>query len=118
MMTMEVIALHLKLVQGVWGVPLAYVVRQHVKVMHVSPGYDFDLNFDKGIIAKDPTVDDKSNLKMTQDSLNRAYVSWHYNTFKIDNASMYCILVKIFMDMDTYVYMTDTEYTGWPSFIL
>ena len=34
---LESIILHLKLMRGVRGVPLAYVVRQHVKEAYISP---------------------------------------------------------------------------------
>ena len=37
--TMEEIMLHIKLVRGVRSVPLVYVVRKHIKVVHFSPGY-------------------------------------------------------------------------------
>ena len=30
--------LHFKLLKGVRGVPLAYVIRQHIKVVHISSG--------------------------------------------------------------------------------
>ena len=46
-----------------------------------------------------------SNLKQTQNCLNIAYINWHYDTFKLDNASVYPFLLKIFMDTDTYVYV-------------
>ena len=45
--TMEAIVFHFKLVRGVWGVSLAYLVRQHVKVVHILPGYVTYLNLDK-----------------------------------------------------------------------
>ena len=57
------------------------------------------------MIARAPIVDAKTNLKMVQDSLDRAYLSYQCDTFKIDNALVYQILTKMFMDMDTYVDM-------------
>ena len=47
------------------------------------------------MIARANIVDVKSNLKFTQDCIDRVYVSWKYDTFKIDNASVYQILLKI-----------------------
>ena len=105
MKTMQVIVPHLKLMKGMRCAPLAYAVRQHVKVTHILPGYLAYPNLDKEMIARAPIVDAKSNLKMTQDSLDRAYVSWQCNTFKVVKALVYHILSKIFMDMDAYVYM-------------
>ena len=55
--TMKAIVLHLKLVRGVRGVPLAYVVRQHIKVEHVLPGYDAYLTLEKVMIARVSIVD-------------------------------------------------------------
>ena len=66
--TMEVIVLHLKIVRGLRGVQSAYVVRQHLKE------YDGYLKLDDEMIAIAPIVDSTSNLKMTQDSLDTAYV--------------------------------------------
>ena len=63
---MENIVLHLKLISRVKGVSLAYVVRYHVKVAHISSGYSAYLNLDKERIARAPINDAKSDLKLTQ----------------------------------------------------
>ena len=57
------------------------------------------------MITRAPIVDSKSNFKMTQEILNRAYLSYQVDTFKIDNALVYQILSKVSTDMDTYVYV-------------
>ena len=49
---MESIVLQLKLVRGVTGTPLAYVVWCHVKVAHILPGYLAYLNLDKEVIVR------------------------------------------------------------------
>ena len=69
--TIEAIMLHLKVV----GIPLAYVVGQHVKVVYILPGYDANLNLDEEMITKALIVDAKSNVRTTQDSLDRAHIS-------------------------------------------
>ena len=61
------------------------------------------------MIARSPIVDAKSNLMMAQDGLDRAYISWQCDTFKIDNACMYHIPSKIFMDMDAHVYLNQRK---------
>ena len=70
-----IIVLHLKLMRGVQGVSLDYVVKQHIKVVHILPDYEADLNLDEEMIASSLMVDMESNFKMTQDCLVRAYVS-------------------------------------------
>ena len=71
------------------------------------------LNLDNEMIAKAPIVNKKLNLKLTQVSLDRAYPDHQYDIFKINNALVYQILSKVFMDMDKYVYMKQkVEYTG------
>ena len=55
---MENIVLHLKLMRGVRGVPLANVVRHHIKMAHISPRYLACLNL-KEMIAKAPIVEMK-----------------------------------------------------------
>ena len=47
---------------------------QH-KVAHILLGHDSSLNFEKEVMTRTPIVDSRSNLKMNQDSLNRAYLS-------------------------------------------
>ena len=84
--TKENIVLHLKLVRGVRGVPLAYVVwcnvklahilpgydAHHIKVAHISPRYAAYLNLD-GIIATAPIINTKLNFKLSQDCLEIVY---------------------------------------------
>ena len=67
------------------------------------------------MIARIPIFDAKLNLKMNQESLNRAYVSYQCDTFKVNNALVYQILLEVFMDMDTYVYMKcrKSKQDGW-----
>ena len=76
------------------------MVRQNVKVVHISLGYSAYLNLVEEMIAQVLIVD-MSNLKKTQDCLDRAYVSWQCDVFKIDNSLVYHIISKIFMDKDT-----------------
>ena len=64
----------LKLVRGMSGAPLAYVVRCHIKAAHISPGSGTYLNIDKEMIARGPIVNVRLNLKLNQD------------TFKMDNS--------------------------------
>ena len=47
------------------------------------------------MIVRAPIVNSKSNLKMTQKTLDRAYISNEADTFKIDNALVYQILPKV-----------------------
>ena len=42
---------------------------------------------------------------MTDECIETAYVSWWWDTLKIDNAFVYHILLKIFTDMDLHVYV-------------
>ena len=49
---MENIVLYLKIVRGVRGVLLAYVVMHHMKVAHIPPGHDSYLNLDEEIITR------------------------------------------------------------------
>ena len=66
MKMMESIVLHLKLVRGVRGALLAYVVWVQVKVVHILPGYGAYLNLDKEMIIRAPTVDPKLKLKVVR----------------------------------------------------
>ena len=100
--TMENIILYLKLIRGLRGVSLAYVVWHHVKVAHILPGYSAYLNVDEEMIARAPIIDSMSNLKLTQEYLDRVYLSYQCNKFKIDNTLVYQILSTDFMDMDAY----------------
>ena len=72
---MEAIDFHIKLTRDLRVIPLADVIIQHVKVMHILSGYDAHLNLDKEVITIAPIINAKSNLKMTQDSIDRADVS-------------------------------------------
>ena len=101
--------LHLKIVRGMRGTPLAYVVWCNIKVAHISPGYSTCLNLDKEMIAKTTIVDTRSNFKMTQETLDRAYLNYQVNSFKIDNALVHQILSKVFTDMDVYVYVKERK---------
>ena len=102
---MENIVLHLKLMRGMRRTLLTYVVRCHVKVAHVSSGYGAYLNLDEEMIVSAPIANAKSNLKMTQETLDRAYLNHQVDTFKIDNAMVYQNLFKVFMYMGAYDYM-------------
>ena len=57
------------------------------------------------MITRAPIVNAKSNLKMTQEYLDRVYLQNQCNTFRINNVLVYQILWKVFMDMDSYVSM-------------
>ena len=72
---------------------------------HISPRYGAYLNLDEKMIAIAPIVDKWSNFKLSQDCLERVYFDYQCDTFKIDNALVYQILLKICMDMDAYVCM-------------
>ena len=72
---MEAIMLHLKLRGGVKDFPLAYVMRQHVKVAHTSFGCGTCLNIDDEMITTVCIVDAKSNHKKTHNWLDRKYVN-------------------------------------------
>ena len=102
---MENIVFYLKLMRGVRGVPLAYVVKHHVKVVHILPGHDAFLNLEEQMIARIPKVDAKLNFKTTQEALDRVYLEYQCDTLKVDNALVYLIFSKMFTDNDTYVYM-------------
>ena len=101
---MKNIVLHLKLMRGMTRIPLAYVVRHHVKVAHILPGYGDYLDLDD-MINRAPIVNSKSNLRLTQETLDRAHLSHQVDTFKINNAMVYQILSKVFIDMDPFVYV-------------
>ena len=103
--TMENILLYLKLVRGMRGTPLAYVVQCNIKVAYISPGYDAYLRLDEEMITRSPIADSRMNLKLNQEALERVYLDYWCDTFKIDNALVYQILLKMFMDMDAYVYV-------------
>ena len=72
--TMDNIVLHLKLISGMRGAMLAYVVWYHIKVTHFLPGYGAYLNLDAKMIARAPIVNSRLNLKLNQETLDRAYL--------------------------------------------
>ena len=86
MKTMENIALHLKLIRGMRGIQLAYVVQCHISL---------DM-----MITRAPIINLRTNLKLSQESLDNIYLDHQCDTFKINNALVYKILLKMFMDMD------------------
>ena len=102
--TMENIVLYLKLMRGMTETLLACVVWHHIKVAYILPEYSAYLNLDKEMIARAPIFDLKSNLNMTQETLDKTYLSYQVDAFKIDNALVCQILFKLFTDMDAYVY--------------
>ena len=59
---MKNIVLHLKLVRGMRGTQLTYVVRCHVKVVNILPGYGAYLNLDEEIITWAPIVNSRMNI--------------------------------------------------------
>ena len=79
--TLENIVLHLKLVRGIRGTLPAYVIWCHIKVAHILPGYGTYLNLDNEVIARAPIIDSRSNLKMTQETLDmihsRLMMPWY-----------------------------------------
>ena len=107
---MENIVLHLKLVRGMRGTPLAYAVWCHIKVTHILPGYHAYLNLEGEMITRAPIVNSRSNLKLSQKTLESAYLDHQCDT-NIDNALVYQILLKMFMDIDAYVYMKKRKRT-------
>ena len=99
---MENKVLHLKLVREIRGVLLACVVQHHVKVAHIPPGYGAYLNLEKEMITITPIFNKKSNFRLTQDSLDKAYFNYQCDSFKINNALVYQIFSKI-TDLEAYV---------------
>ena len=55
------------------------------------------------MIARAPIVHARLNFKMTQETQDRAYLSYQVDTFKIDNALVCLILSKVLTDMDAYI---------------
>ena len=96
---MEEIVLYLKLLRDN-GVLLAYVVRHHIKVLHIIPTYSAYLNFDEEIMARAPIVGSRLNEKLTQECLEGVYLIVQCDMFKIDDALVYYILLKIFIDIE------------------
>ena len=102
---MENIVMYLKLVRGMRGALLAYVVWHHVKVAHISPGSGTYLDLDKDMINRAPIVNAKSNLRLGQDSMDRIYMDYQTDTFKVENAMVYQVFTKMFIDTDIFVYV-------------
>ena len=90
--------------KGMRGTPLAYVIQCHVKVAQVFPGYGAYLNLDEEMITRALIIGGRTNIKLSQDSLDRDYLDYQVDTLKIENAMVYQILLKIFTDMDAYIY--------------
>ena len=87
--TMENIIIYLKLMRGMRGGALAYVVQHHVKVAYIPPGSGTYLNLDEEMIIRAPIVDTRSNLRLNQDSLDRVYVGHQTDTFRL--TTRWCI---------------------------
>ena len=64
-------------------------------------------------LPEPPIADSKSNLKMTQDCLDAAYVSWQCDTFKIDNPFIYHS-----WSWGLFIHETEKEYSGQLSCVL
>ena len=111
---MENIVMYLKLVRGIRGALLAYVVEHHIKVAHISPWSSAYLNLDEEIIPRAPSVTASLNLKICQDMLDRAYLNHQTDTWKIENSMVYQILSEMFTDMDTFcLHETEKSHKGW-----
>ena len=78
------------------------MIQHHVKVVHIPPGYGTYLSFNEKMIARSPIVNAKWNLKITQETLDRAYLSHQVDTIKIDNPMLYQSLFNVFTDIDNY----------------
>ena len=65
---------HLKLVRGVRGALLAYVVWCHVKEALMLSRYGASLNLDKEVITRAPIINGKSNFMINQNSLHIVYL--------------------------------------------
>ena len=103
--TVENIVLHLKLIRGMRGTPLAHVVQHFIKVANILHGYGAYLNLEEEMIARAPIFQLRMNLMVNQKSLNRVYLDYQCDIFKIDNALVYQIISKVFTDMDADVYV-------------
>ena len=64
---MENIVLHLKLVRGMRGALLSYVVKHHIKVAHMSSGCSAYLNLDKEMKTRAPIVNARTNRQLSQE---------------------------------------------------
>ena len=65
------------------------------------------------MIVRAPIINASSILRLSQDSLERAYVDHHDNTFKVYNAIVYQILSKMFTDTNAFVYMKQSKATQY-----
>ena len=78
------------------------MVQHHIKVAWISPGYDAYLNLEKEMILRASIVD---AMLLTEEFLDGLYFSYQCDIFKIDDTLVYQVLLKIFIDVDEYVYM-------------
>ena len=78
---MKAIVLYLKLVRRIKGIPLTYMIRQNVKVVHISSWYD--AYFDKEMIARAHKVNKRMNLQINQDCLSKKYVKYQCNISRL-----------------------------------
>ena len=72
---------------------------------HIPPGSGAYLNLDMEMIAWAPIIDARLNLRLNQGSLDRVYIGYQDDTFKVDNAMVYQMFSKMFTDMDAFVYV-------------
>ena len=77
------------------------------------------------MIERTHIVDAKSNLRLSQDSLDRGYLKDQADSFKIDYALVYHIASKMFTDTNASVYMKQRKNkqdsrknAGWSSSVL
>ena len=83
----------------------------HLKVAYILPGYGAYLKLDEEIIGRAPIMNSKWNLKITQETLDRAYLRYQVETFKINNDLVYQIFSKEFTGKDTYLYVKQRKAT-------
>ena len=102
--TMENTVLHLNLMRGMRD-PCGLCGLASHQGSSYQPGYGAYLNLDEEMITRAPIINTKWNLKIIQETLDRAYLNYQVDTFKIDNALVYHILSKVFTDMIAYIYV-------------
>ena len=78
---------------------------------NISPGYGTYLNIDDEMVNRAPIVDRKSILKLSWDSLDRVYLEYQCDIFKINNALVYQILLKMITDKDACFYVKHRKNT-------
>ena len=106
---MENIEISHKLMRGMRGTPLAYVIWHHIKLAHIAPGSGANLNLDEEMIVRALIVDTRSNIRLNQNSLDRVYGDHQTETFKVDNMMVYQMFSKMFTDIDAFVYVNREE---------